>query len=95
MNPAKTVAAVDVWSDPDGGWFAVAWDPDKPAPRGNREAPVGRSDSRIAAIAQAMRQPKLSYATSIDEEGVAVAAFRRRPMKLLALGQEVHFLGLR
>lgn len=92
----KAVVACDVRSDADGGWFATVWDADKPAPRGFVDTVVvGRSDSRIDAIAQAMQQPKLHYASAIDEEQVAIAAFRQRPMKLMARGQEVHFLGLR
>lgn len=95
MVEAKAVVACDMWSDADGCWFAAVWDADKPAPRGYSETVVGRSGSRIDAIAQAMKMPRLHYASAIDEERVAIAAYRARPMKIMTRGHEVHFMGLR
>lgn len=86
---SKIVASCELRLNNDDQWVAMVKQDD----RKGHEA-IGRGASRSEAIARALRTCRLRYASAKDEEGIAIAAFRNAPVKLLAKDNLIHYLGL-
>jgi|SRR5690606_1798294 len=87
----KVVANCELRLADDEVWVALV----RPADvRKGRAERIGRAFDRAGAIAKALERNRLRYASAEDETSIAIAAYRRMPIKLMARGEEIHFLGL-
>ncbi len=89
----RQVVSCELSLGSDDVWEAVVSEVDR-GPRGHVPAFIGRSRRQEAAIARAMNRGRMVYASSVDEQAIAVAAFRRRQVRLLLKNQEICFLAM-
>lgn len=89
----KHVVSCELSLGSDDVWEAVVSEVER-STRGHVPAFVGRSSRQEDAIARAMNRGRMVYASAVDEQAIAVAAFRRRQVRLMMHNQEIHFLSM-
>lgn len=87
----RQVVSCELRLDAHDIWVATVSCADRSSHK--RPVQIGRATRRSSAISRAMEHGELSYASADDEMRIAIAAFRNKPVKLMARGGQLHYLG--